>query len=164
MQATELLNQITIPTRCSQDWNSMHGSERARYCGVCQKHVYNLSSMTADEIESLFQSAGENPCGRIFERTDGTVVTADCPPPTTAAKRNPWQVSLRAVIGIVTACATALGIGRVIPEEWFSPTPKPTVTRKLEMMGKMMRMPIPANPNSAATQAAPTCETPGAAN
>jgi hypothetical protein len=48
-----------------------------RFCKHCQKSVYNLSAMTADEAETVLWTSAESPCVRFYRRADGTVVTTD---------------------------------------------------------------------------------------
>lgn len=57
----------------------MTGDERARFCGQCQKHVYNLSAMTRAQIEALVRETEGRFCGRFYRRADGRMLTADCP-------------------------------------------------------------------------------------
>ena len=57
----------------------MTGDERARFCGQCQKNVYNLSAMTRGQIEALIHEKEGKFCGRFYRRPDGRMLTADCP-------------------------------------------------------------------------------------
>lgn len=57
----------------------MSGDERARFCGHCQKNVYNLSAMTRAQIEALVRDKEGKFCGRFYRRADGRLLTADCP-------------------------------------------------------------------------------------
>jgi len=57
----------------------MNGDERARFCGQCQKNVYNLSAMTRAQIETLIREKEGKFCGRFYRRADGGLLTADCP-------------------------------------------------------------------------------------
>jgi len=57
----------------------MSGDERARFCAQCQKHVYNLSELTAQQAVALIQSKEGKLCARFYRRADGTILTADCP-------------------------------------------------------------------------------------
>ena len=57
----------------------MTGDERARFCGQCQKNVYHLSAMTRTQIETLIREKEGKFCGRFHRRTDGRMLTADCP-------------------------------------------------------------------------------------
>jgi hypothetical protein len=74
-----LLEQVHIASPCHAEWNAMHGDDRSRFCGECQKHVYNLSEMTTHEAEELIRAKEGNLCVRYYQRDDGTVLTADCP-------------------------------------------------------------------------------------
>lgn len=74
-----VLAQVYIASPCHVSWDAMQGDDRVRFCGQCEKNVYNLSAMTRDEAEALLASKGETPCVRFYRRPDGTVLTADCP-------------------------------------------------------------------------------------
>jgi hypothetical protein len=78
-QKLPLLNRITIASPCSASWDDMVGDERVRFCGKCEKNVYNLSSMESAEAEALLREHEGNVCVRLYRRKDGTVLTTDCP-------------------------------------------------------------------------------------
>jgi hypothetical protein len=74
------LDRLSIASPCSADWNQMQGDERRRFCSSCSLHVHDLSRMTTDEAMSLLQQAGQGRvCVRFFRRSDGKVLTRDCP-------------------------------------------------------------------------------------
>ncbi len=73
-----VLDNIKVAAPCSADWNKMSGDDRARACGDCNKHVYNLSGMTRDEAEALIVEKEGKLCVRYFQRTDGTILLKDC--------------------------------------------------------------------------------------
>lgn len=77
--ALELLSQTKVAAPCSADWNTMKGDEFSRFCEHCSKNVYNLSALTAEAAIDLIREKEGNLCGRFFRRTDGTMLTADCP-------------------------------------------------------------------------------------
>ena len=74
-----ILEDIRIATPCNADWDEMSGDERVRFCGQCEKNVYNLSAMTRVEAETLVREREGRMCVRLYQRRDGTVLTADCP-------------------------------------------------------------------------------------
>jgi|HubBroStandDraft_6_1064221.scaffolds.fasta_scaffold58086_2 hypothetical protein len=74
-----LLDDVRVASPCTASWDAMSGDERARFCGECKKSVYNLSAMTRDEAERLLAEREGSICVRLYRRTDGTVITADCP-------------------------------------------------------------------------------------
>lgn len=57
----------------------MKGDERARLCTDCSLDVYNFSAMTEREIQRLLIAKNGRLCARWFRRSDGTILTADCP-------------------------------------------------------------------------------------
>jgi hypothetical protein len=74
-----VLEDLRIATPCNADWDDMTGDERVRFCGKCEKNVYNLSAMARDEAERLVREREGRVCVRFFQRRDGTVLTSDCP-------------------------------------------------------------------------------------
>lgn len=114
MNATSDLNllaTIRVASPCSARWADMQGDERARFCSHCQKHVYNFAAMKATEVEVLIREKEGNLCGRFFQRTDGTVLTADC----AVGITHRWR-RVKAVIGATTAglmmAMTSIGLER----------------------------------------------------
>ena len=79
MRTLTVLDDLRIATPCPASWEAMRGDERVRYCGLCSKHVYDMSGLTADESVKLVQKAEGHVCMRLYRRKDGTFLTADCP-------------------------------------------------------------------------------------
>jgi len=75
----------------------MIGDERVRFCGQCSLSVYNLSSMTRADAESLIARTEGRLCVRFYRRRDGSIITKDCP------------VGLRAIRRRVSYAAKAIG-------------------------------------------------------
>ena len=73
------LNHVEVAAPCKADWDQMIGSEQMRFCGQCNLNVYNLSGMTRDEAESLIARNEGRLCVRFYRRTDGSIITRDCP-------------------------------------------------------------------------------------
>src|SRR6185436_15359501 len=79
MKANDVLGNITVASPCSARWGHMAGDERVRFCLQCQKHVYNFSAMTSEEISALVAAKEGKICARFYQRADGTLITSDCP-------------------------------------------------------------------------------------
>ena len=73
------LNNIRIASPCPADWAGMIGTDRKRFCGQCKLNVYNLSGMTMFEAEELLTQSEGRLCVRYYRRSDGTILTKDCP-------------------------------------------------------------------------------------
>ncbi|MCM3903645.1 MAG: hypothetical protein ND866_18245, partial [Pyrinomonadaceae bacterium] len=73
------LDHVRIAAPCKVDWEQMIGTERVRFCGQCKLNVYNLSSMTKTEAESLIAQTEGRLCVRFYRRTDGSILTKNCP-------------------------------------------------------------------------------------
>jgi hypothetical protein len=74
-----VLENIRIASPCTASWDKMAGDGRARHCAECQLNVYNISAMTRKEAEQLITSHEGRLCLRFYRRSDGTVLTQDCP-------------------------------------------------------------------------------------
>jgi hypothetical protein len=73
------LDRIKIASPCTADWRFMLGSDLVRFCGQCNKNVYNLSAMTRPQAEDLIRRMEGQLCARFYRRSDGTILTSDCP-------------------------------------------------------------------------------------
>jgi len=76
---TNPLDGVRIASPCSANWNEMYGNERKRFCSECKLNVYNLSDMTQREAENFLINSEGRVCVKFYRRTDGTVLTRDCP-------------------------------------------------------------------------------------
>lgn len=81
----------------------MQGDDRVRFCGQCEKSVYNVSAMTRAEAEALLQGPADLPCVRFYQRTDGTILTADCPVGVVRKLRLRWAAAMLTVAATVLA-------------------------------------------------------------
>lgn len=70
---------IQIAKPCPAYWGKMSGDNKVRLCGECNLHVYNISAITKNEAERLIKEKEGKMCVRFYRRTDGRVLTSDCP-------------------------------------------------------------------------------------
>ncbi len=85
-----ILDNIGIASPCRVDWATMTGDDRVRACSQCDKNVYNLSGMTRDEAQALIIEKNGKLCVSYFQRSDGTILLADCTIGKAAARRRKW--------------------------------------------------------------------------
>lgn len=98
------LDMIEVATPCHASWDAMTGDDRSRFCGACQRHVYNLSGMTRAEAEALIQEKEGQLCVRLYRLDNWKVMTSDCPVGLAALRRQAVRtvgVVVGAVVGIV---------------------------------------------------------------
>jgi hypothetical protein len=74
-----VLENLRVASPCGEDWSAMQGDDRVRHCDKCDKNVFDLSAMTRAEAETFVANIEGSACVRFFRRTDGTVMTSDCP-------------------------------------------------------------------------------------
>lgn len=103
-QKLPLLEDVAIAAPCKASWDAMVGDDRVRFCGQCEKNVYNLSAMPRDEAEALLAAREGKMCVRLYRRTDGTVLTSDCP---VGVKRRRRRRAVAGVLGGGMMAATA---------------------------------------------------------
>ena len=126
-RALPLLDTVKIASPCTAKWEEMVGDDRARFCSHCQKDVFNLSAMPKDEAESFIQTRTAEVCVRLYKRTDGTLLTSDCPVGVKRTRRR--RATVAAVGGGLLAAGALL-------TAYMRATRQPDV-----MMGAMMPMP-----------------------
>lgn len=73
------LVEFDVPLPCSVPWENMKGDDKSRLCQTCDHHVYNFSSMDAEEIAKVLNQNQEKVCIQLYKRNDGKVISAnDC--------------------------------------------------------------------------------------
>jgi hypothetical protein len=105
--------KLEIASPCNADWDQMAGDDAVRFCGKCEKHVYQLSEMTTTQVEALLALEGETPCVRFYQRKDGTILTGDCPVGARRVRRKRTLFGLGA--GALSAIGLALSPGGAAP-------------------------------------------------
>ena len=108
MNADALLTNIRVASPCPARWADMAGDDRARFCAQCQKHVYNLSEMTAEDASDLIRQKEGKLCVRFYQRDDGTVLTADCPVGAAAVWRRTKRLAAAAIALLCSSVAVSL--------------------------------------------------------
>src|SRR5262245_27890709 len=103
------LDQIRVASPCPVGWETMTGDERVRFCSLCQLNVYNFAELTRIEAEELIRTTEGRICGRLYRRTDGTVITRDCPIGVRAIRRKVARVATAAFATIISLCSIAFG-------------------------------------------------------
>jgi hypothetical protein len=109
----QLLGSVAIASPCSANWNDMQGDNTKRFCGSCEKHVFNLSAMT--EVQAAhFVETEKTACVRFYQRKDGTILTQDCPVGIKIRKRkNRIGAAVAAGLGLAGAMGLASASLRV---------------------------------------------------
>lgn len=106
---TNPLDNIHIASPCKADWNEMLGNERRRFCAECKLNVYNLSGMTRTEAENLLINSEGRVCVRFYRRTDGSIITRDCPVGWQAFKQRVSKTAA-AFVSVVFGIVSGLGL------------------------------------------------------
>lgn len=107
-----LMDRVRVATPCPATWERMAGDERARHCTLCDLNVYNFAAMDRDEIHELLTRTEGRLCARLYRRTDGTILTKDCPSGARALRRrlSRWSSAMMAalvsVAALLSGCAT----------------------------------------------------------
>ena len=105
-----LKDLLLIAAPCPVSWESMKGDDRVRFCSGCSKNVFNLSDMSDIELEHFLQANGANQCVRLFRRSDGKIMTDNCPLAFRAI-RNKWRRIVHIASALVAGfCAAAGGV------------------------------------------------------
>lgn len=127
---TNSLNHVRIAAPCKADWDQMIGTDRVRFCGQCNLNVYNLSRMTRAQAESLIAGTEGRLCVRFYRRSDGSILTKDCPVGLRAIRRRLSYLA-KAALAAVLSFLAGLGVYRF------------TELRSTSVMGVMAVIPEP---------------------
>jgi hypothetical protein len=67
MDAEELVDWLQVSSPCNRSWLLMEGDETKRFCGGCEKYVYNVAALSRTEVIALMQSDDER---KVCKRVD----------------------------------------------------------------------------------------------
>jgi len=73
------LDDISVSSPCSAEWDSMTGNERVRFCSHCNQSVHNLSEMTQKDALRLVAKSKGRLCVRYYSQPDRSIQTASLP-------------------------------------------------------------------------------------
>lgn len=121
------LDNLSVAAPCHAKWSEMTGDERARFCQLCHKHVYNLSAMSRADAEALVKEKEGRVCVRFYRRADGTVITDNCPVGLRRVRdRLRWiGAGLAALLGVVASgMIAAASSRRTSVKSWFVEEPQ----------------------------------------
>lgn len=125
MQKQSPLDNLYIATPCNARWEDMTGDEKKRACSLCAKNVYNISNMSRQEAEDLL--LGNEPgsvCVGYFRRSDGTIVTDDCPVGLRRLRNGcRWLLRTAAAAVSLLLSANLFGVGKVWASEFLEGKP-----------------------------------------
>jgi hypothetical protein len=75
MSAKKFLDNLTVNSPCTADWDSMIGNDQVRFCEHCALSVNNLSEMTHKQALRLVEESDGRVCIRYMRAADGRVLT-----------------------------------------------------------------------------------------
>ena len=79
MKSTDNFAHLRVASPCPASWDQMTGDHRVRFCDLCNLPVYNIARMTRREASALIAKSEGRVCAQLYRRTDGTIITKDCP-------------------------------------------------------------------------------------
>lgn len=102
-----LLQNVRVASPCPASWEGMTivDGDRVHFCQECQKRVYNLSAMRQAEAEGLLRKHEGRLCVRYYQRSDGTVLTNDCPVGLQAARQLVFRRARTSFALVLVYCA-----------------------------------------------------------
>jgi hypothetical protein len=71
MAIKNFLNNVTVSSPCTEDWNSMTGNDQVRFCKHCNLDVHNLSQMTRSQAQRLVAQSNGRLCVRYHHDATG---------------------------------------------------------------------------------------------
>jgi hypothetical protein len=135
------LDHVRIAAPCKADWDQMIGNERVRFCSQCCLNVYNLSSMNRSDAEALIARTEGRLCVSFYRRSDGSIITKDCPIGLRTIRRRLSYVA-KAISSTVIGLLAGLGIygvassiGPIAPQRTMGVIAAP-VAPPVRMMGE----------------------------
>lgn len=111
----DVVDRLRVAAPCPVNWEQMQGTESVRFCDLCNLSVYNISELTRREAHELIAGTEGRICARLFRRSDGTVLTRDCPVGLRAIRRRVARRTAAIFAAIASIGASAFGHARSDP-------------------------------------------------
>jgi Carboxypeptidase regulatory-like domain len=105
--------EIRIASPCSADWDRMVGNEHVRYCCECKLDVYNFSEMSDGEVERIVAQREGRLCARFYQRSDGTMLTRNCPVGIRAAVRRVSSFASATLAALISVGPAFAGVAQL---------------------------------------------------
>lgn len=104
------LDIVQVATPCHEDWDTMQGDDRKRFCDHCEKYVHNLSAMTRDEAQAFVDANPTDICIRMYHDAEGHVLTANPLTGTTTIRQTRRRAAMTWLpwLGGLVGCASAV--------------------------------------------------------
>ncbi len=119
----DVLDRAEIASPCTMRWEQLtpveggHGgdgrigiggvgsrsADAVRHCGQCNLNVYKVANMTREEALTLIERSepGARLCAALHRRSDGTIITRDCPVGLRAARQRLVRIASRAAAAVM---------------------------------------------------------------
>ncbi len=130
LKANDPLSRLKIASPCPVGWEQMKGDDRARFCDHCDLHVYNISELTTRQAVALIEKTEGRLCARLYRRTDGSVLTRDCPVGVRAIRKRVARIAGATATAVLSFCFGVMGQKRSQEEQACSGALQITVERK----------------------------------
>jgi hypothetical protein len=146
------MNRLTnkhFSFKCPMNWDSMQSSENGRFCGKCQKEVFDLTNCSLDEVRVLQQKHGSI-CGSI--RVMGAAAVAISLSTAACQKENQTPDSVRTTGELPSPIQVVMPPEpRLMGDICLPPPAEPEKKETLEelppeVMGVVCPIPPPADP------------------
>src|SRR5688572_19140428 len=126
MSAQDPLQRLAVTSPCTQDWDSMIGNDRVRFCEHCKLHVHNISEMTRAEALRLAHRSHGRLCVRYYSTTQNPIATR------TPGSRRLHQIGRRVSRLASGAFSATMSVSAVFAE------PAPTVDGNNAVVTQLM--------------------------
>ncbi len=103
VEIPSVLSRVRVGFPCNQDWNTMRGNDKVRFCDHCAKNVHNLSEMTPEAALELVERSEGRLCVRYIPNPDGSPHIKDDVERLSGGFRMP---QLRLAAGVLAAALT----------------------------------------------------------
>lgn len=120
----DLLDRVTVASPCQARWEDMRGDDKVRHCEQCRLNVHNFSAMTREEVNALLavrmNTQAGRLCGRFYRRSDGTIITQDCPTGLRAARVRAVRAAGRIAAALGIVVGAGVGASKAASPRWES--------------------------------------------
>lgn len=138
MPSKLFLKNLTIPSPCSADWNSMKGNDQVRFCEHCELSVHNLSQMTRHQAERLVSRSNGRLCVQFVPDANGTPLLAQAGMKLHRISRRASRIAAGAFTATLSVTSAVANASQSWPAEQACPPAVSQPTTRVGLTGVLV--------------------------
>ena len=135
MPSKHFLKNLTIPSPCSANWDSMKGNDQVRFCEHCDLSVHDLSQMTRHQAQRLVSRSNGRLCIQFVSEVSGKPLLAQAGMKLHRISRRVSQIAAGAFTAALSVNSVVAHSSQSSPNEITGHAALPAISQPTSRLG-----------------------------